>query len=218
MSTYQVEYSEDEIAAFETRIAELEAQLAHERSWKETNAAQADKLMETVESLATQVASAEDRAWQAEKDTEEIVGRLHKAHSLLAKVTVDEQIAIARAESAEAERDKLRAVLEGAQYNEIDDMLTRDIEVCRLTGEAVHALTQKYIDYSDQAAHRIEEAEAERDRLRAALESIVKLMVSMQSLGYFTNDEWQSRLMDARKALSSDARQPESAGRAEGEK
>jgi|SRR5262245_7903741 len=118
----------------------------------------------------------------------------------------DEQHAIdlKRAESAEAERDKLRAVLEGAQYNEIDDMLTRDIEVCRLTGEAVHALTQKYIDYGEQAARRIEEAEAELDRLRAALEEI------RDKRGVMPSDV-------ARRALSPDARQPESEGRAEGE-
>lgn len=45
------------------------------------------------------------------------------------------------------------------------------------------------------------ELEAENARLRNALVPIVKLMLSMQRLGYFTNDEWLSRLLAAKEAL-----------------
>lgn len=53
----------------------------------------------------------------------------------------------------------------------------------------------------DELRARIVELEAENARLRNALVPIVKLMLSMQRLGYFTNDEWLSRLLAAKEAL-----------------
>ena len=60
----------------------------------------------------------------------------------------------------EAERDRLRAVLEGAQYPNIDRLKTLTIEQCRQVGETVMRLT---ID-----------AQSERDRLRAEVERLRK--------------------------------------------
>lgn len=60
----------------------------------------------------------------------------------------------------EAERDRLRAVLEGAQYPNIDRLKTLTIERCRQVGETVMRLT---ID-----------AQSERDQLRAEVEGLRK--------------------------------------------
>lgn len=58
----------------------------------------------------------------------------------------------------EAERDRLRAVLEGAQYPNIDRLKTLTIEQCRQVGETVMRLT---ID-----------AQSERDQLRAEVDRL----------------------------------------------
>ena len=57
-----------------------------------------------------------------------------------------------------AERDRLRAVLEGAQYPNIDRLKTLTIEQCRQVGETVMRLT---ID-----------AQSERDQLRAEVDRL----------------------------------------------
>lgn len=89
----------------------------------------------------------------------------------------------ARAEAAE-KRSATLAVQLSEEYR--DWMKEQCNEECRY-GERLYA--NKY----DEAK-----------RLRRALEPIVNLMVSMRSLGYFTNDEWQSRLTAAQAALAAE--------------
>lgn len=54
----------------------------------------------------------------------------------------------------------------------------------------------------ERAQNLTESSYARAVRLESALKDIVGLMTSMQSLGYFTNPEWQSRLMAAQLALA----------------
>jgi hypothetical protein len=54
---------------------------------------------------------------------------------------------------------------------------------------------------AEEANKQIERLKTENAQLRTALQSIVDLMVSMRSLGYFTNPEWESRLFTAQLAL-----------------
>lgn len=53
------------------------------------------------------------------------------------------------------------------------------------------------------------EKDAKIEQLRTALKDIVNLMVSMQSLGYFTNPEWETRLLAAQLALASEKKSKE---------
>jgi cation transport regulator ChaC len=47
-----------------------------------------------------------------------------------------------RAEAAEAARDCFRAVLEGAEYQQIDDLPTKGVSFCKRLGEATNEITK----------------------------------------------------------------------------
>jgi hypothetical protein len=112
--------------------------------------------------------------------------------------------AIAELERARARLEAIDAALDDAGAPEATEARALDddpiIERIMLWKHAQDVLVA-------EANARAEIAEAENAKLRAALESITKLMVSMQSLGYFTNPEWVSRLADAQLALT--PRQPD---------
>jgi hypothetical protein len=80
---------------------------------------------------------------------------------------------------AATEREaKMFAILEGAGYNDLDelnDTLTRDIEDCRRVGETIGSIVESHIQYAAKADARAEAAEAlkaENAKLRAALEQV----------------------------------------------
>jgi len=76
-----------------------------------------------------------------------------------------------RAIEAEKERDeaiareaKMRAILEGAGYddlNDLDDTLTRDIEDCRRVGETIGNIVENHIQFVGKVSERAEQAEAQ---------------------------------------------------------
>lgn len=68
------------------------------------------------------------------------------------------------AERLEAERDKLRAALEGLEWDDIDDLLTRDIEDCRRVGQTVADIQQNHIESAGQSRLRAEKAEAQLEQ------------------------------------------------------
>jgi flagellar biosynthesis/type III secretory pathway chaperone len=66
----------------------------------------------------------------------------------------------ARAGKAETREAKMFAILEGAGYNDLDelnDTLTRDIEDCRRVGETIGDIVEQHIQYAAKADARLEQ-------------------------------------------------------------
>ena len=68
-----------------------------------------------------------------------------------------------RIKELEAENASFRAVLEGAEYREIDDIAKQDPDMCRMLGMAVASLTKSEIDKTRNDALR--EIEVAADNL-----------------------------------------------------
>ncbi|MFG6524441.1 hypothetical protein [Sulfitobacter sp. M23508] len=68
-----------------------------------------------------------------------------------------------RIKELEAERDAFRAVLEGAEYREIDEIAKQDPDMCRMLGAAVASLTKSEIAKTRNDALR--EIEVAADKL-----------------------------------------------------
>lgn len=76
-------------------------------------------------------------------------------------------------EAVYAERDKLRAVLDGAEYRGIDELLTRTtIADCRRLGEMAKESTLAYIAERNAERTRAEQAEAANVALRAERDAL----------------------------------------------
>lgn len=78
----------------------------------------------------------------------------------------------------------------------------------RFNNQKAEALERAH-DKLEHQENRVSELSAETEHLEKkvkllveALERIVRLMVAMQSLGYFTNPEWTDRLAQAQQALA----------------
>lgn len=106
-----------------------------------------------------------------------------------------------RIKELEAERDAFRAVLEGAEYREIDEIAKQDPDMCRMLGAAVASLTKREIDNArkDAAMDRLV-AEGQRcDAMtpQEAAKDLIGIVEGINNLSHGTwRDEKGQRLKD----------------------
>lgn len=153
---------DDDAAA---RIAELEAR-------------QCEKCEASIEEhseLTFQIAERDRRIAELEAQLAEALMSAYVAERHRETAEESESVANARLKEAEEREAKMRAILEGAGYDDLDDLddtLTRSIEDCRSVGETVGDITRNHIEYADKASALRVAVEAENARLRAVVEAL----------------------------------------------
>lgn len=169
------------------RIKDLERQLAYERSWKEQNAAEAEKLIETVEKLSAAKSAAEARLEQFARDIAHKLGISYEPPvakgecAYLAEMERLKELRVSylsRAEAAEARLNEAQAELRDWIENRgpklAIQVVNEQVAEANSARETLSLALEQAIAQRDEADIRAEKAEADAGRFRAALEQIEK--------------------------------------------
>jgi len=99
----------------------------------------------------------------------------------------------ARLAQCEGERDNYRAVLEGAEYERIDEIGKQSHELCLTLGQMAASFTKNLKAERDAALERVREVEAAKEALYSTLVDERKRLYALEAAVKEAGDAWQAQ-------------------------
>jgi hypothetical protein len=153
--------AEEGVKALEAQLREAEAELATAKETFLNIAGAAQRGREAAETRAEALLQQRDAIGKIASALRDDLTAAERMEAFERKQHEDWY---ARTVAAEERAAKMRAILEGAGYDDLDDLddtLKRDIEDCRRVGETVGSIVEGHIAYSGKVEAKLHEAEAQ---------------------------------------------------------